>query len=193
MKDKKNVIFLIAAIFIFLIALFFAIWTNGSNKNTNTNANKSNQEIMDELSKDEESHTTDLEAKYQDFSILDNIGEEVKLSDYKDSAVMVLFWNSENPESVEMLNRVNELYDSYKDKIKFLAINTKDEDVKEILENINVPVFYDRNGEVANMYGITTLPAMLYINSNNEIFNSKTGLTSRDALQANLDILAENF
>lgn len=195
MKDKKTVIFLVVAIIIFICALIFAVWSKNAIDNKNSNENEIEQiaDTTNTSTQEEVSQTKDLNAVYEDFTTVDDEGKEIKLSDYKDQAVMVLFWNSENEDSIEMLKRVNAMYPKYKDTVKVLAINTKNEKDLEILNEIEVPVYYDQNQEIVNQYNITELPAMLYINAQNEVFNSKTGLTTNDALEANFDILAENF
>ena len=196
MKDKKNIVFLIVSIIIFCISLVFAIWsfkvdlTLSESETLDLNQNSS-EFINTTLA--EQSETKDLEATYSDFTTYSLDGSEINLSDYNNSPVMVLFWNSENEKSVEMLKRVNEFYDTYKDSINFLAIHTTENMSESLFTDISVPIYYDKNQTIVNQYNITELPAMLYINEQNEIFNSKTGLTTNDALEANLDILSNNF
>ena len=42
-------------------------------------------------------------------------------------------------------------------------------------------------------YNELEIPTIFYINEFNEVFNTKTGVTTYDALEANLDILSENY
>ena len=205
MKDRKNIVLLIIAIIIFCIAIVFAIYSfkidkvvaedqipqnniqiSDNNNNSNNDIQEFSNEVLNEVSK-----TKDFEATYTDFVVEDEQGNEIKLSDYQGEPVMVLFWSAENEDSLEMLKRVNEQYESYKDRINFIAIHTKEEEVE--LSDINLPIYTDKEQEVSSLYSVTEVPTMLYINKENEIFNSKTGLTTREALKANLDILIENF
>ena len=106
---------------------------------------------------------------------------------------MILFWNSENSDSVEMLRRVNAIADKYSEKVKILAIDTLSEDSNNEVQGITIPIYYDKDKSAQNKYNITELPSMVYINKDNEVYNSKIGLTSLDALEANFDIMAENY
>ena len=205
--DKKSIVLIIVSSIILMIAIVFAIWSfqvdltvaeNNHLANTENNRDivqNSNMDINSNQANtvlEEETETKDFSATYTDFTVEDSTGNSIKLSDYKDSPIMVLFWNSENEDSVEMLNRINEQYDNYKEYIKFIAIQTGEQTTAE-LQDIKFPIYYDKNEEIVKIYHIEELPTMLYINKENEIFNSKIGLTSVDALTANLDILAENF
>ena len=202
--DKKSIVLLIIASIVLILAIVFAVWSFSvdlniaerkkvvsTNMDINQKTNTTEQEKANKVS-EKESETSDFSATYTDFSVEDGEGKQVKLSDYKDHPVMVLFWNNENQDSVEMLNRINEQYENYKDSINFIAIHTGEE-LTTNLQNIKLPIYYDNEQEISKIYNIVELPTMLYINKENQIFNSKTGLTSVDALTANLDILAENF
>lgn len=208
MKDKKNIVLLIVSVIVFCIALVFAIWSfnidqtiakqeqYGTNEEFNSTAeieNKTNviqteNAVMENFQ--EESKTKDFETTYKDFTAQDIEGNTLKLSDYQNQPVVILFWNEENQDSIQMLNKLNDEYENYKNQIAFIAICT--EEYKEKQE-IQVPIYEDINGEIINLYGVTELPTIIYISKENEVFNAKTGLTTTDALQANLDILAENF
>lgn len=193
MVNKKTAILLSISIIIFVLALSFFHFSElyvAYMKNKNM---IQNDILENENSNEETSKTKDLEVTYTDFSTYTNDGKEVKLSDYKDKAIMVLFWNTENEDSIEMLKRVNEIYPTYKEKVNVLAINTNNEKEVDILKEIKIPVYYDTNQEIMSQFNIIEIPAMIYINAQNEVFNAKTGLTTKDALQANFDILAENF
>ena len=200
MKDKKSIVLLIVASIIFCIALVFAVWSFTIDR---TIANQKDMSINDNInnkiqttnyvseSENEESKTEDFEVTYKDFTVQDEKGNEIKLSDYQNQPVVLLFINEENQDSVQMLNRINTEYENYKNDIVFIAISTKGMQ-KETLEH-EVPIYQDINGEVTKLYGVTQFPTIIYIDKENKVFNAKTGLTTVDALKANLDILSEQF
>ena len=196
--DKKSIVLLIISGIILCIAIFFAIWSFNVDLSIAKNDNISNIEAsttntveQENKNTQEESKTQDFTATYTDFLLEDSEGKEIKLSDYKDHPVVVLFWSSENQDSVTMLNKINEQYDTYKENINFIAIKT--EEIEEDLDGIKVPIYVDNNKEVMKIYNVTDLPTILYITKENEVFNAKTGLTTDDALKANMDILSENY
>ena len=189
MKEKKNIIILIVTAVIFCIALVFFIWTlNQDNRNEDN--------IVDNnfVDTEEVSRTKDLDAEdYIDFTFYKEDGTEVKLSDFKDKATMVLFWNSDIEDSVTVLKKVNDVYEKYSSNINFLMINTSQDIDEKIKEEVSIEIYYDFYKEGSTKYRIEELPSMLYIGEDNEIFNAKSGLTSSDALEANLDIISNNF
>lgn len=196
--DKKSIVLLIISGIILCIAIVFAIWSFNvdlsiAQNNNVSNSEESTKNTVEQENKNtqEESETQDFTATYTDFTLEDLEGNEIKLSDHKDRPVVVLFWSSENQDSVTMLNKINEQYDTYKENISFIAI--KAEEIDEDLGEIKVPIYVDKNQEVMKIYNVTDLPTILYITKENEIFNAKTGLTTDDALKANMDILSENY
>lgn len=186
--NKKNIIILTSAIIIFIIAIIFFIWTF---KNTQ---NKSKVNDINTIQTEEVSKTKDLEdVSYLDFTFYKEDRSEVKLSEFKDSAVMILFWNSDNEDSVEVLKKVNSMYEEYSNAIKFLMINTSDKIDENLKNEVSLEIYYDLYKEGALKYNVTELPSMIYISKDNKVFNAKSGFTTTDALEANLDILSENF
>ena len=180
--EKKSIILLIISSIILIIAIVFAVWSfnfdsstvnnqkldNVQQKEENKNEELPNvdMDVREDLTNVREEkilQTTDFEATYKDFSIVDEVGNIIKLSDYQNSPVMVLFVNLENEDSIEMLKRVNEQYSFYKEKVKFIVIQTK-RDTQEVLQNIELPIYQDKNEEIIKMYNVENYPTMLYIN-----------------------------
>ena len=150
--------------------------------------------IKDVKVENEVSKTQDIEnVNYNDATIFKADKSEVKISDYKDKPIMILFFNEENEESIEVLKKVEQLYPNYKETIQFLMINTGKEVNEEFAKGYSLDIYYDFYEETAIKYNITQVPSMIYINEFNEVFNAKEGFTTTDALEANLDILSNNF
>ena len=180
--SKKNIILLIIAMIFFAGALLFFVNTLGLNENKK-------DLVVEEISK-----TKDIEdSKYTETTFYKADGSEVKLSDYKDSPVVLMFFNKNNQDSIEDLKKVEEIYKQYEGKINFFMINTS-RDVDEELQNeYSLEIYYDFYEETARNYNVKEIPSFIYINENNEVFNAKSGFTTSDALEANLDILSNNI
>lgn len=215
MGNKKNIILLIFAIVFFIIAVMFFVWSFFGEHNTNINIgdvndnfnlnmqNKVKQEnivnneiINEEIDNSESkdiSNTEDIEnISYTDITIYNERNEEISLSEFADTSVMILFWNSQNGDSVEVLKKVNNLYERYKEKVKFLMISTS-KDVPETVKNgISMDIYYDLNNEYQEKYNVQKIPTIIYIYKDNSIMNAKSGIPSNDAIEANLDILSDN-
>ena len=181
--SKKNILILVSAIIIVIIAVIFFVWSLNLDKN-----------VEEKVVLDEESKTRDLEnVAYTDFVFYREDKSEVNFSDYKDKATMILFWNSSNEDSVADLKKVNDMYEEYKDKINFIMINTAEEVDEEIKNEVSMEIFYDFYKEAQRKYNVTEVPTLIYITEDNEIFNAKVGFTTTDALEANLDIISNNI
>lgn len=181
--DKKNFIYLIISIVLVIIAVSFCLYVFVF----------SNQDRI-KINSEEVSKTRDIEnTKYNDITVYKNDRTEVKLSDFKDSAVVLFFFNKESNDSIQDLKKIEEMYKKYEDKIKFFIINVSQQVDQELENEYSIEMFYDFYKEATRTYNVTEYPSIIYINSNNEIFNAKSGFTTTDALEANLDILANNI
>lgn len=182
--NKKNILILVCAIVLVVIAAVFFIWS----RNYNTEVEEENIVL------EEESKTKDLEnASYTDFVFYREDRSEVNFSDYKDKATMILFWNPNNEDSVEDLKKVNDMYEKYKEKVNFIMLNTAEEVDENIKNEVSIEIFYDFYKEAQKKYNVTEVPTLIYITENNEVFNAKVGFTTTDALEANLDIISNNI
>lgn len=185
--SKKSIITLVIAIILVIVALIFFVWSLNYSKIDEPGQEK-------DIILDEESKTRDLEnLNYTDFVFYRDDRSEVNFADYKDKATMILFWNSENADSVEDLKKVDSMYEKYKENINFLMISTSEEVNEKIKEQVSIEIFYDFYKEGQRKYNVTEVPTLIYITKDNEIFNAKVGFTTTDALEANLDIISNNI
>ena len=117
--------------------------------------------------------TTYAYADSKDFTLEDQYGNKVTLSDYEDK-VVVLEWT--NPDCPFVKRHYNEktmvdLADKYKDKnVVWIAVNSThymdSSDNKKWTDMYNIPysILDDSSGEVGKMYGAKTTPHMYIIN-----------------------------
>lgn len=186
--DKKKVLIIsgICLIIIILIIVFGNVLYHIGNKSSNIELSNTVLE--------EESKTKDInDVQYEEIKIYDEDGLEINLSDSKNKPVMLLFWNEENDDSVKVLKKVDELYKSYEGQIDFYMISTSKNVSKELKKDISIKIYYDLDEEAQKKYNINELPSMIYISDDNEVFNAKSGFTTTDSLEANLDILSDNI
>lgn len=228
MKEKKNIILLIFAVILFIIALAFFMWSFFGEHNTNIkfegilekekssnndiaqnkvekknsttneeqeeNGNEDEENVVNNEDGAEVSNTQDVEnVSYTDITVFKEDNTETTLSEFSGKPVMLLFWNSENEDSINVLKKVNEIYKNYDAKIEFLMVSTSKEIPEDLKNEISVNVYYDLNNEYQTKYNVEIVPTMVYIDKENKIMNAKSGVPSSDAIEANLDILADNF
>lgn len=185
MKSKGNIILLIIAILFLCVAIFYVY--DAYNIKKEPVKIYSNNNITPTI--------------YNNFKVFDKDEKEINLEDNKDKPVLVLFWKTDNPESVELLKKINERYENYKDKIVFMPISMSDgktesiETVENFLQfsEITIPMYYDLKTDAKSMYNVKEIPTIIFIKKDNTILNKKELTISDDALDASLDILAENY
>lgn len=187
---KKNILIITISVITVALSVGFFLYTlTISNTKIEPENVVKDVKVINEVSK-----TKDIEnVNYNDATLFKSDKSEEKISDYKDKPIMLLFFNEENEESVEVLKKVEELYPNYKETIQFFMINTAKEVNEEFAKDYSLEIYYDFYEETAIKYNITQVPSMIYINESNEVFNAKEGFTTTDALEANLDILSNNF
>ena len=188
---KKNFLILTFSILLLVFAVLFYMYASNIPAEVIEETNETETGVVVE---EEISETEDLEnVEYTDFSVYTSEKKEVKLSDFKDKAVMILFFNPNDQDSMEVLDKVELMYSDYEDKIEFFMINTAEEIRTSLDDKYTIEIYYDLYKDASEKYNITKLPSMIYIDSSNTVFNAKTGFTTTDALEANLDILSENI
>lgn len=145
-------------------------------------------------------------SKAENFTLKDYSGKSHSLSNYKDSAaVVVMFIATQCPVSNDYNNRMVALYKDYTEKgIAFLAINSnKQESVEEISTHsqkhgFQFPVLKDPDNVIADKFNAQVTPEIFVLNSNFEILyhgriddsQRESEIKSRDLRNALDEILA---
>jgi len=166
-------------------------------KNEATNNEENNENTMNE----ELELTGD---KYNPADVIDKDGNTVTLETEENKPMVVLYWNAGNEGSIEALEVLQSFYDKYQEKVNFVAmavVNNYEEEkanVETVLadKNITMLAYYDGvDGSSANANNVSNIPTLLVVNKNAEIINKVVDEVpkSADAVEANLDIITENF
>lgn len=133
-----------------------------------------------------------------DFSMLDENGEKVSLSDYFGKPVVLNFWATWcGPCKMEMPH-FDKAYEEYKDEIHFLIVDLTDgsRDTVESAsafveeEGYSFPIFFDTEYEGANTYGVSSIPMTFFIDSEGALEAYQIGTLSEDALMGQLEKMA---
>ena len=188
--NKKNIILLICAIVIFIIALaVFIVIKNYEKDNKVDNTTKINQTHKDEIIEEEELPT--------EFNFVDSNGKQYTLNDFSDKPIAILLWRSDSENILDLIALYENYKDSYEQSINFLLINTDEPntDIENLVNNINFafPIYYDKDNTAVEKYNYEKLPYMIFINENGEIENTVKETITEDSFTANLDIIAHNY
>lgn len=192
MKSKKYIItgVILAVLLVAVLIIYFSF------KNTNTSEEPNNVDTLNV--------TKDLELrgeKYTPSQIYDEQNNQVDLSEFSDKPMALLFFNTTELKSTNVIEIFQKNYENYKDKVNFINVCIIDgvtetkEDVKNFIESksVTIPVLYDTDYSAKVAYNIDTIPSIVFINKNNEVINTISDEIDEDIIQANLDIISENY
>ena len=113
-----------------------------------------------------------------DFTVYDKDGNEVRLSDYKGTPVVLNFWASWCPPCKEEMPYFQTQYENHKDDdIVFLMVNTigfNGETVESASsyvekEGYTFPIVYDLYLETSIAYGVSGVPLTYFINGEGKL------------------------
>ncbi len=133
-----------------------------------------------------------------DFTVLDNEGNHVKLSDYKGKPVVLNFWATWCYYCKEEMPDFNTAYEKYPD-VQFLMVNATDgvqetvESAKKYVEDegFGFPVFFDTEGEAVSAYYVTGFPCTYFINAEGELVTYANGMLDMDSLEKGISYITE--
>lgn len=133
------------------------------------------------LSDVKESEGSDYTAP--DFSVYDEDGALVKLSDMKGTPVVVNFWASWCPPCKAELPDFDEACKEYDGEVVFMMVNMTDgvrETKAEALSyledtDFTFPVYFDTDLSAAYTYGVSSIPMTLFVNAEGELVTYAMG------------------
>jgi len=179
----KKVKYIILIAVLVIIAIIVAVYMQGNDERKDIERRKEWQ--------NETSNSEDVAINYSDATIYKKDRTEVKISSFSGKETVLLFWDTSNEDSVQMVQRLSSLYEQYKDNVNFVLINTSQEFDDEMQEKLPFEIYNDFYQEATRNMEITDVPTIIYLRANNEVFQSKYGLSTTDAIEANLDIILE--
>jgi len=130
-----------------------------------------------------------------DFAFYDAEGNEVHLSDFLGSIVILNFWTTWCPGCVVESPVFQTLYDELGDEIYILKVNLQDnargetrQRVEEFMEQngYTFPMFFDEGAGVL-AYAIRSIPATFFIDARGGIVDTHRGPVTEDVLMSGLE------
>lgn len=136
-----------------------------------------------------------------DFILIDQFGNEHKLSDYEGKTVFLNFWATWCGPCRSEMPDIQQLYEKYgenKEDVIVLGIanpatdeypNNQDiskEEITLFLEENgwSYPVVFDESGEIFSKYGITSFPTTFMINKDGKVYGYVTGAISGEMMES---------
>ena len=129
-----------------------------------------------------------------DFSVLDQNGDETRLSDHFGKPLAVNFWASWCGPCCMELPAFDAAAKQYGGQIEFMMVNLTDgysetvESVRSFLEEngYTFPVYFDVNEDAASAYGVYSIPLTGFIRADGTILTSHVGAMDDATLQGYL-------
>lgn len=123
-----------------------------------------------------------------DFTVLNERGQSVQLSDYRGKPVVVNFWATWCTPCQSELPAFESAYEEYKKDVKFMMVNltTKEDSIggvsaiKDFISErgYDFPVFFDTKGEASKSYDTSAIPVTLFIDKKGDLVYQHVGAMS---------------
>lgn len=136
------------------------------------------------------------EPKAMDFTVYDENGNAVKLSDHFGKPIVLNFWASWCAPCKREMPDFNEKHLEHSGEVQFLMVNLTGydtvEDAKAVIEanGYSFPVLYDIDSEAASVYGVTSFPTTYFIDAEGYLIAYAKGAISADTLQEGIDMIS---
>jgi cytochrome c biogenesis protein CcmG/thiol:disulfide interchange protein DsbE len=136
-----------------------------------------------------------------DFTVQDYEGNEVKLSDYIGTPIVLNFWASWCPPCRDEMPHFNKVSEEYaKDELLFLMVDLVDggretvEKGKKYVEDngYTFTVLFDTKQNAAATYGIRSLPTSIFIDKDGYIIGGIEGGIDEETLRYGVSLILED-
>jgi thiol-disulfide isomerase/thioredoxin len=146
----------------------------------------------------ESEHLQADEGTAPNFTVLDENGNSVRLSDYRGKPVVLNFWATWCYYCKVEMPDFNQAYQKYPD-VQFLMVNATDgvqdtvEGVKAFIEDngYEFDVFFDTEYNAVYAYHITGFPATFFINENGYLITRASGRLNAESLERGIEMIAQ--
>jgi len=140
----------------------------------------------------------DSRTKAPDFTVVDENGNEVRLSDFRGKPVVLNFWATWCYYCKEEMPDFNQAYAKHPD-VQFLIVNATDgiqetvEGVKKFIaeEGYEFDVFFDTEYSAINAYHITGFPATFFIDAQGNLIARASGMIDAATLERGIAMLGQ--
>ena len=203
MGKKKGVLFGCLA-FVLLIGgaylLYNQLMEKAPAQTLSTEANGTEEEESQSNEEEQDvanSEDTSEQSKAPDFTVFDEDGNEVTLSDYFGKPIVVNFWASWCGPCKSEMPEFDKMYQKYGEEITFLMVNMTDgsRETEEIAkkyieeEGFSFPIYYDLEMEAAYTYNVYSLPTTYFIGEDGVIVAQAKSALDEETLQKGIDMI----
>ena len=143
---------------------------------------------------DTESTASTAPIQAPNFIVYNEAGDEVKYSDFVGKPIIINFWASWCGPCVSEMPVFDKLYKEIGDDVVFLMVNLTDggRETKEAANKFvekggySFPIYYDTKYNAASVYGVSSIPATIFIDAEGNIKDSYLGALSEKLFRTKL-------
>ncbi len=187
---KKSVKWILMALV--SIGIFVCVFVAYNNLKEEYNPNS-----FSEVSETATEHAADSESvAAPDFTVYDENGNAVKLSDFFGKPTVINFWASWCYYCKQEMPDFEKAYKEHGD-ITFMMVNVTDgtqetvEAAKSYIEKegFSFPIYFDTSLEAANTYGAYGLPMTFFIDADGNVVTYASGMLTADNLEKAIEMI----
>lgn len=197
---NKKVIMVLALVFMMVLFGAYALY-RGLSSEFGTNQLATNALPSEATNvKTDGSQATDGSAEASmapDFTVYDDQGNPVKLSDFLGKPVVVNFWASWCGPCKGEMPEFEAAYHEYDEQVHFLMVNMTD-GLRETVESASefiaqsgytFPVYFDSDTQAASVYSVWSIPATYFIDADGHAIAWASGALDANTLQQGIDMI----
>ena len=134
-----------------------------------------------------------------DFTVYDQSGKAVRLSSFRGKPVVLNFWASWCYYCKQEMPEFQKAYNAQKGKIQFLFVDwddgrqeTQEKGAAFLKQNgYTFPAYYDLNQEAVSAYGLTGIPATVFIRADGTVAGGQAGAMDSGTLENGIKLITE--
>lgn len=200
MKKKTSwILFLLAFAVLFIVAT--ALYEQlGDDYRTDPLVTEDEKKEDEQQDSTEDSDQTKELNPATDFSVVDQEGNEVKLSDLQGKPVVLNFWASWCGPCKSEMPDFQKIFEEYQDNIHFMMVNLTDGSQETVDsatafiedEGYSFPVYFDTKLEAATTYNIYSVPQTYFVDAEGNLVAYVTGAIDESILLQGINMIYKN-
>ena len=145
---------------------------------------------------EDQTEPTDPTWNTADFTVLDEKGNEVKLSDFLGKPIVLNFWATWCTYCVREMPDFQAAYEKYPD-VQFVMVNVTDgyyetiDSAKQFVEeqSFTFPIFFDTESSATTAFKVTGYPQSYFIDANGNLVAHAQGMISMETLEKGISMI----